>query len=98
MKRSRSRFVMVCLLAATVCAGGVNSASAAATGDSAARRPALLALAERLLEKEVIDNDELRATVEASSPSPVIVPGSESMPRRQASADNEAPGAESGTA
>ena len=62
------------------------------------RRPALLALAERLLEKEVMDNDELKATVEASSPSPVIVPGSESIPRRQAAAGNEAPGAESGTA
>jgi len=63
-----------------------------------ARRPALLALAERLLEKEVIDNEELKATIEASSPSPVIVPGSESVPRRQAGAGNEAPEADAGTA
>jgi cell division protease FtsH len=39
------------------------------------RRKALVALAERLIEKEVIDNDELRQIVEANSPSAMIVPG-----------------------
>jgi cell division protease FtsH len=62
------------------------------------RRPALLALADRLLEKEVIDNDELKATVEASSPSPVIVPGTESVPRRPPPAANESPESETGMA
>jgi cell division protease FtsH len=39
------------------------------------RRKALVALAERLVEKEVIDNEELRQIIEASSPSVMIVPG-----------------------
>jgi cell division protease FtsH len=39
------------------------------------RRKALVAMAERLIEKEVIDNDELRQIVEANSPSVMIVPG-----------------------
>ena len=38
-------------------------------------RPALVALAERLIEKEVIDTDELKQIIEANSPSPMIVPG-----------------------
>jgi len=41
------------------------------------RRKALVAVAERLLEKEVIDTDELQETVEANSPSPQIVPGTD---------------------
>ena len=39
------------------------------------RREALVAIAERLIEKETIDSDELRALIEAHSPSPSIVPG-----------------------
>jgi cell division protease FtsH len=64
------------------------------------RRTALVALAERLLEKEVIDTDELRATIEASSPSPVLVPGTDSISRRPPSAASgtELPEAEAGTA
>ena len=46
------------------------------------RRKALEALSQRLMEKEVIDNDELREIVEASSPSPLIVPGTDSTPKR----------------
>jgi cell division protease FtsH len=46
------------------------------------RRKALDALAQRLLEKEVIDNDELKEIVEANSPSPLIVPGTDSSPKR----------------
>ena len=40
-----------------------------------ARRPALIGLAKRLIENEVIDADELRQIVEENSPSPQIVPG-----------------------
>ena len=40
-----------------------------------ARRSALVALADRLIEKEVIDTEELRKTIEANSPSAVLVPG-----------------------
>jgi cell division protease FtsH len=40
-----------------------------------ARRPALVALAELLIEKETIDNDELKAVIERSASSPMIVPG-----------------------
>ena len=39
------------------------------------RRKALVAVAERLMEKEVIDTAELREIVEANSPSAMIVPG-----------------------
>ncbi|HEY1603419.1 MAG TPA: ATP-dependent zinc metalloprotease FtsH [Pirellulales bacterium] len=41
----------------------------------AARRPALEAMAARLIEKEVIDADELKQIVEENSPSPLLVPG-----------------------
>lgn len=39
------------------------------------RQKALVALANRLMEKEVIDTDELRQIIETNSPSPAIVPG-----------------------
>ncbi len=39
------------------------------------RRPALEALAQRLIVLETIDNAELKAILEKSSPSPMIVPG-----------------------
>jgi cell division protease FtsH len=40
-----------------------------------ARRPSLEALAKRLIEREVIDADELEAIINANSPSPLLVPG-----------------------
>ena len=44
-----------------------------------------MALAERLIEKEVIDTEELRQVIEANSPSPMIVPGTaDAAPRRTA--------------
>jgi cell division protease FtsH len=46
------------------------------------RRKALEALSDRLLDKEVIDSDELREIVEANSPSPAIVPGTDSTAKR----------------
>ena len=48
------------------------------------RRTALVALADRLIEKEVIGADELREIIEANSPSPMIVPGTDVEPKRPA--------------
>jgi cell division protease FtsH len=39
------------------------------------RRPALVAISEQLIKQEVIDSDELKRLIEANSPSPMIVPG-----------------------
>jgi cell division protease FtsH len=47
------------------------------------RRAALAALAERLVEKETIDTAELKALIEASSPSPMIVPGTAETAKRR---------------
>ncbi len=45
------------------------------------RKPALVGLAKRLIEREVIDADELRQIIEENSPSPQIVPGTTSRKR-----------------
>jgi cell division protease FtsH len=45
------------------------------------RRKALVALAEALIEKEVIDTDELKAIIEQTMPSPQIVPGTDDVAR-----------------
>jgi cell division protease FtsH len=58
------------------------------------RRKALVALAERLIEKEVIDTEELKQIIEDNSPSPMIVPGTASVPKRPAAEKTESPGAE----
>ena len=42
-----------------------------------ARKPALEAITKSLLEREVIDADELSEIIEANSPSPMIVPGTD---------------------
>jgi len=55
------------------------------------RRAALVALAEHLMEKETIDTDELKAVIEASSPSPMIVPGTESVKRSADAAPESRP-------
>ena len=47
-----------------------------------ARNEALVALATRLIDKEVIDYEELRQIVEEASPSPKIVPGTEGSSKR----------------
>jgi len=47
------------------------------------RREALVALAERLIEQEVIDTDELQQIIEAASPSPKIVPGTDEVAKLQ---------------
>jgi cell division protease FtsH len=44
-----------------------------------ARRPALEAIAQRLMEKEVMDGAELRQLLEALSPGPRLVPSSEAL-------------------
>jgi cell division protease FtsH len=46
------------------------------------RRKALVAIAECLIEKEVIDQEELKRLVETSCPSPAIVPGTEGPVKR----------------
>jgi cell division protease FtsH len=43
----------------------------------AIRRPTLVAIAERLLEKETIDADDFKRIVDETSPQPKIVPGTE---------------------
>ncbi|MFH1268649.1 MAG: ATP-dependent zinc metalloprotease FtsH [Planctomycetota bacterium] len=53
------------------------------------RRGALEALAKRLMDKEVIDSDELKEVVEANSPSPAIVPGTDSAAKRPPSGKAE---------
>ena len=60
------------------------------------RRDALVALSERLIEKEVIDSEELKEVIEASSPAPVIVPGTSSAAKRQISSPSDS--SQSGTA
>jgi cell division protease FtsH len=51
------------------------------------RRAALVALAERLMEVESIQADELQRIVEAHSPVPRVVPGTEGSPKRTSPLD-----------
>ncbi|HVX63705.1 MAG TPA: ATP-dependent zinc metalloprotease FtsH [Pirellulales bacterium] len=46
------------------------------------RKPALIGLAKRLIEREVMDADELRQIIEDNSPSPQIVPGTDAERKR----------------
>lgn len=48
------------------------------------RMASLRALSARLIEKEVIDSDELKAIIEENSPSPLIVPGTQTERKRAA--------------
>jgi cell division protease FtsH len=48
------------------------------------RLASLKAISARLIEKEVVDSDELKSLIEASSPSPLIVPGTETERKRAA--------------
>jgi cell division protease FtsH len=48
------------------------------------RRQALVAIADRLIDQETIDNGELKRLIEANSPSPMIVPGTEETATRKA--------------
>jgi cell division protease FtsH len=54
----------------------------------AARRASLDALAKQLMEKEVIDAAELKAIIEATNTSPLIVPGTDEERKRIALADH----------
>jgi cell division protease FtsH len=47
------------------------------------RQASLQALTDRLIEKEVIDADELKKIIEATSPSPQIVPGTTESPLKR---------------
>jgi cell division protease FtsH len=55
------------------------------------RRRALVAMAERLIEKEVIDTAELKELVESNSPSPMIVPGTGETQKRRPPEDTTLP-------
>ncbi len=48
-------------------------------------KPALIAMSERLLEQEVIDAEELQEIMEEYSPSPRIVPGTDTPERKRGS-------------
>jgi cell division protease FtsH len=52
------------------------------------RMASLRALSARLIEREVIDSDELQQIIEANSPSPQIVPGTETAVKRTVAADS----------
>ncbi|HUT12948.1 MAG TPA: ATP-dependent zinc metalloprotease FtsH [Thermoguttaceae bacterium] len=58
------------------------------------RRKALVALADRLIEKEVVDNEELHEVIETNSASPMIVPGTTAKPKRPAAEKSKLPDAE----
>jgi cell division protease FtsH len=58
----------------------LDDATAAVREVLLARREALEAIAQRLMEKEVIDGRELRQLLEQHSPGPRLVPGSEALP------------------
>ena len=55
------------------------------------RRAALDAIAEKVLEKEVIDGAELKQIVDAHSPGPWLVPGTDSTRRYSSTAPREVP-------
>ncbi len=54
-----------------------------------ARKDALLALTERLIEVESIDSDELQKIIEENSPGPLVVPGTTAVPTRQQESEPE---------
>jgi cell division protease FtsH len=56
-----------------------------------ARAAALEAVAQRLIEKEVIDGTELRALIEANDPGPKLVPGTLTVESRAPVAEVEGP-------
>jgi len=62
------------------------------------RRDALVALAECLIEKEVINTEQLKEIIEKASPSPKIVPGTSSVSKRPTSEQRESGESESGKA
>lgn len=55
------------------------------------RRPALVAVSERLIKQEVIDAVVLKQIIEESSPSPKIVPGTETDAKKRASSASKQP-------
>jgi cell division protease FtsH len=63
------------------------------------RMASLESLSARLIEKEVVDSDELKQIIEANSPSPQIVPGTSAERKRPASEGlNIEPGDQAGEA
>jgi cell division protease FtsH len=68
----------------------IDDSLAKVSGILETRRKSLVALAERLIEKEVIDTDELREVIEANSPSVILVPGTADTSNRRPS-ENSSP-------
>ncbi len=62
------------------------------------RMASLQALSARLIEREVIDADELKQIIEANSPSPQIVPGTTTGRKRPAAETTIEPGEQAGEA
>ncbi len=58
----------------------------------------LQALSAPLIEREVIDSDELKKIIEANSPSPQIVPGTATERKRPTAEINIEPGEQAGEA
>ncbi len=58
------------------------------------RKDALTAIANCLIEKEVVDNDELKQLIDSHSPNPVIVPGTDVAAKRAPMAKSESTPAE----
>ncbi len=56
-----------------------------------ARKASLEALAKRLIDREVIDSDELKQVIEETSPSPLLVPGTDAERKRHVQPVVEAP-------
>ncbi|MEM9185301.1 MAG: ATP-dependent zinc metalloprotease FtsH [Planctomycetota bacterium] len=61
-----------------------------------ARKPALEAITQSLLEHEVIDADKLAEIIEENSPSPMLVPGTNAEVRADPPASQPAPGESAG--
>ncbi len=55
------------------------------------RRAALVAVSQQLIKQEVIDSQTLKAIIEESSPSPMIVPGTDADGKKRASAASSKP-------
>jgi cell division protease FtsH len=55
------------------------------------RRDALVAVAERLIEIESMDGEELKRLIEENSPGPHVVPGTDHVAKRPAKSDIEPP-------
>jgi cell division protease FtsH len=73
--------------------GIINSATDEVLGVLKARRSALEAVASRLMDKEVIDGEELRQLLEDHMPRPLLVPGSVAVEKKILDDEDDEPDA-----